>query len=40
MYRAYLILDTHQVELPNHPGALENLDLTNARLLIVRVKYR
>lgn len=38
--RAWMIYDTHQVELPNHETALANLDYANPRLLIRREKQR
>lgn len=34
--RAWMCYDTHEVELPNHGTAIENLDLTNPRLRIRR----
>jgi len=36
MMRVFLILDTHEVELPNHEAALFNLDWTNHRLRVER----
>jgi len=34
--RVFLVLDTHEVELPNHEPALSNLDWTDPRLRVER----